>query len=60
MGEYYLHLYVSKQPDFNWDNSVVRDAVWDVMRFWINRGYDDFQVRELHQPESNLPLSFHR
>jgi glycosidase len=43
-GEYYLHLYVSKQPDLNWDNPVVRDAVWDVMRFWIDRGCDGFRV----------------
>lgn len=42
--EYYLHLYVRKQPDLNWDNSVVRDAVWDVMRFWIDRGCDGFRV----------------
>ncbi|KIK92345.1 glycoside hydrolase family 13 protein [Paxillus rubicundulus Ve08.2h10] len=43
-GEYYLHLYVSKQPDLNWDNPVVRDAVWDVMRFWIDRGCDGFRM----------------
>lgn len=42
--EYYLHLYVSKQPDLNWDNPDVRDAVWDVMRFWINRGCDGFRM----------------
>ncbi|KAG2338836.1 glycoside hydrolase family 13 protein [Suillus weaverae] len=35
-GEYYLHLFVSKQPDLNWDNPVVRSAVWDVMRFWMD------------------------
>ncbi|KAL4064774.1 glycoside hydrolase family 13 protein [Scleroderma yunnanense] len=43
-GEYYLHLYVSKQPDLNWENPVVRDAVWDIMRFWINRGCDGFRM----------------
>ncbi|KAI6028958.1 glycoside hydrolase family 13 protein [Pisolithus marmoratus] len=42
--EYYLHLYVSKQPDLNWDNPNVRDAVWDIMRFWINRGCDGFRM----------------
>lgn len=42
--EYYLHLYVSKQPDLNWDNPDVRDAIWDVMRFWINRGCDGFRM----------------
>ena len=43
-NEYYLHLYVTKQPDLNWDNPEVREAVWDVMRFWIYRGCDGFRV----------------
>lgn len=43
--EYYLHLYVTKQPDLNWENPEVREAVWDVMNFWINRGCDGFRVR---------------
>ncbi|KIJ99172.1 glycoside hydrolase family 13 protein [Laccaria amethystina LaAM-08-1] len=42
--EYYLHLYVSKQPDLNWENADVRDAVWDLMRFWIDRGCDGFRM----------------
>lgn len=42
--EYYLHLYVSKQPDLNWENPDVREAAWDVMRFWIERGCDGFRV----------------
>jgi len=42
--EYYLHLYVTKQPDLNWDNPEVRKAVWDVMNFWINRGCDGFRM----------------
>ncbi|KAL1675803.1 glycoside hydrolase family 13 protein [Schizophyllum commune] len=43
-NEYYLHLYVTKQPDLNWDNTEVREAVWDVMRFWIDRGCDGFRM----------------
>ncbi|KAG5651663.1 hypothetical protein H0H81_007886 [Sphagnurus paluster] len=42
--EYYLHLYVAKQPDLNWENPAVRDAVWDLMRFWIDRGCDGFRM----------------
>ncbi|KAF9463172.1 glycoside hydrolase family 13 protein [Collybia nuda] len=43
-NEYYLHLYVSKQPDMNWDNPDVRQAVWDLMNFWIDRGCDGFRM----------------
>ena len=42
--EYYLHLYVTKQPDLNWENAQVREAVWGVMNFWIDRGCDGFRV----------------
>ncbi|KAF8797493.1 glycoside hydrolase family 13 protein [Phlegmacium glaucopus] len=42
--EYYLHLYLSKQPDLNWENPDVREAAWDVMRFWIDRGCDGFRM----------------
>ncbi|TFK33158.1 glycoside hydrolase family 13 protein [Crucibulum laeve] len=42
--EYYLHLYVSKQPDLNWENPDVRQAVWELMRFWIDRGCDGFRM----------------
>lgn len=42
--EYYLHLYVKEQPDLNWENAEVRNAVWDLMRFWLDRGCDGFRV----------------
>ncbi|KAJ7131246.1 glycoside hydrolase family 13 protein [Mycena epipterygia] len=42
--EYYLHLYLSKQPDLNWENPDVRQAVWDLMNFWIDRGCDGFRM----------------
>ncbi|KIY53979.1 glycoside hydrolase family 13 protein [Fistulina hepatica ATCC 64428] len=43
-GEYYLHLFVEQQPDLNWENPAVRDAVWDLMKFWLNRGCDGFRM----------------
>ena len=43
--EYYLHLYLPGQPDLNWENAEVREAVWDLMRFWLDRGTDGFRVR---------------
>ncbi|KAJ2913186.1 hypothetical protein MD484_g7227, partial [Candolleomyces efflorescens] len=42
--EYYLHLYLAKQPDLNWDNAEVRDAVWKLMKFWLDRGCDGFRL----------------
>ncbi|KAJ7669661.1 glycoside hydrolase family 13 protein [Mycena rosella] len=42
--EYYLHLYHKKQPDLNWENPEVRQAVWDLMKFWIDRGCDGFRM----------------
>jgi len=42
--EYYLHLYHIKQPDLNWENPDVRQAVWDLMRFWVERRCDGFRM----------------
>ncbi len=46
-GQYYLHLYDVKQPDLNWRNPQVRQAMYDVMRFWLDRGIDGFRVDAL-------------
>jgi alpha-glucosidase len=43
-GQYYLHLFHRKQPDLNWHNPEVREAVYDVMRFWLDRGIDGFRI----------------
>ena len=42
--EYYLHLYLTKQPDLNWDNEEVREDVCKMMKFWLDRGCDGFRV----------------
>src|SRR5690606_1757060 len=39
-GEYYLHLFDTKQPDLNWENPEVRQAVYAMMRWWLDRGVD--------------------
>jgi len=46
-GQYYLHMYDVKQPDLNWRNPKVRQAMYDVMRFWLDRGVDGFRVDAL-------------
>src|SRR5256714_1346855 len=43
-GQYYGHAFLPEQPDLNWRNAKVRDAVHDVMRFWLVRGVDGFRV----------------
>ncbi|KAH6660894.1 trehalose-6-phosphate hydrolase [Truncatella angustata] len=43
-GEYYLALFTPEQPDLNWENPEVREAVWDVMRFWLERGASGFRM----------------
>ena len=43
-GEYYLHLFSRKQPDLNWENPDVRRAVYEMMRWWLDRGVDGFRM----------------
>jgi len=43
-GQYYLHLFDTKQPDLNWRNLEVRTAIYDAMRFWLDRGVDGFRI----------------
>lgn len=42
--QYYYRAYHEKQPDLNWRNSEVREAMMDVLRFWMDRGVDGFRV----------------
>ena len=43
-GEYYLHMFTRKQPDLNWENAELRHAVYDIMRFWLDKGVDGFRM----------------
>lgn len=42
--EYYLSLFTPEQPDLNWENPAVRDAVHNVLRFWLDRGVSGFRM----------------
>ena len=42
--QFYLHLFSTKQPDLNWENPVVRNEVYDLMRFWLDKGVDGFRM----------------
>ena len=43
-GQYYLHSFLKEQPDLNWRNPAVKQAMFDVLRFWLDRGVDGFRV----------------
>ena len=43
-GQYYCHSFLEAQPDLNWRNPAVVDAMLDVLRFWLDRGVDGFRV----------------
>src|SRR5579859_367586 len=43
-GQYYLHLFDVKQPDVNWRNPELRQAMFEVLRFWLDRGVDGFRI----------------
>jgi oligo-1,6-glucosidase len=43
-GQYYLHYFAAKQPDLNWENPKVRGEVYDLMRFWLDKGVSGFRM----------------
>ncbi len=43
-GQYYFHMFYKEQPDLNWRNPAVRQAMLDVFRFWLERGVDGFRL----------------
>ena len=55
--EYYLHLFSKKQPDLNWENKKVREEVYDIMRWWLDKGIDGFRmdVINLISKDQNFP-----
>ncbi|HKT34195.1 MAG TPA: alpha-glucosidase [Nitrospira sp.] len=62
-GQYYLHSFLKEQPDLNWQHRPVRAAIWDVVRFWLDRGVDGFRLdainwlgKDLRWPDN--PLRF--
>lgn len=47
-GQWYLHSFLPSQPDLNWRNSEVVEAMHGVMRFWLDRGVDGFRIDVIH------------
>jgi alpha-glucosidase len=47
-GQYYLHSFLKEQPDLNWRNPELRRAMFDTIRFWLEKGVDGFRVDVAH------------
>lgn len=55
--EYYLHSFAKEQPDLNWSNPYVREAMKDAMYFWLDLGVDGFRVDAVNHIGKNMDLS---
>lgn len=63
--QYYLHLFAKEQPDLNWENPRVRQEVYKIMRFWLDKGVDGFRMDVISllskDPQyANSPVSPHQ
>ena len=47
-GQWYLHIFDSSQPDFNWENQKVKDFFEGVLSFWLDKGVDGFRIDVAH------------
>ncbi len=47
-SQWYLHCFLPEQPDLNWANPLVREAMTDTLRFWLDRGVDGFRMDVIH------------
>ena len=55
-GQHYLHIFLSEQPDLNWRNPEIHEAVFAELRFWLDRGVDGFRldVADLYYKDAEL------
>jgi oligo-1,6-glucosidase len=59
-AQYYLHLFAKAQPDLNWANPAVREAVYSMMRWWLDKGIDGFRmdvIDAIHKPEASVAVT---
>ncbi len=63
-GQYYYHMFFKQQPDLNWRNPEVRQAMWDAVRFWLKLGVDGFRIDAIDTllehpdwPDHNMPYT---
>lgn len=55
-GQYYLHLFTRQQPDLNWENPEVRQELYAMLRWWLDRGVDGFRLDVINLVSKRLPL----
>jgi oligo-1,6-glucosidase len=55
-GQYYMHIFSRKQPDLNWENPEVRQAVFAMMRWWLDRGVDGFRMDVINMISKDTSL----
>ncbi|KRL90263.1 glycoside hydrolase family 13 protein [Lactobacillus kalixensis] len=57
-GQYYLHLFAEQQPDLNWKNPELRQKIYDMMNFWIDKGIGGFRMDVIEligkDPDKNI------
>ena len=63
-GQYYYHAFLKEQPDLNWRNPEVKQAMWDAVRFWLDLGVDGYRLDAIGTvyeddgiPDHALPLA---
>jgi alpha-glucosidase len=61
-NQYYYHIFLKEQPDLNWRNPEVKQAMWDAVRFWLDLGVDGFRLDAIatifeHPDLPNHPLA---
>jgi oligo-1,6-glucosidase len=54
--EYYLHMFSQKQPDLNWENPAVRADVYQMMRWWLDKGIDGFRMDVINLISKDLSM----
>ena len=56
-GQYFLHLFSTRQPDLNWENPEVRTAINDMVRWWLDKGIDGYRLDTVDRKSTRLNSS---
>ena len=53
-GQYYLHFFAKEQPDLNWDNPETKEKIFDIIRFWNEKGVDGYRIDAISYLDKGL------